>query len=51
MGTLPHPWEVHVEYIFITVIDLSGVQFGLKSYARFQNQMSMQGEFYLKSQA
>ena len=32
------------------VIELSGVQFGLKSYARFQNQTSAQHEFNLKSQ-
>ena len=32
------------------VIELSGVQFGLKSYAWFQNQMSAQREFNLKSQ-
>ena len=32
------------------VIELSGVQFGLKSYAWFQNQMSVQREFDLKSQ-
>ena len=32
------------------VIELSGVQFGLKSYARFQNLTSVQREFYLKSQ-
>ena len=32
------------------VIELSGVQFGLKSYAWFQNQMGAQREFDLKSQ-
>ena len=33
------------------VIELSGdVQFGLKSYARFQNRTSAQREFDLKSQ-
>ena len=32
------------------VIELSGIQFGLKSYAWFQNWMSMQHEFDLKSQ-
>ena len=32
------------------VIELSGVQFGLKSYAWFQNQTSAQHEFDLKSQ-
>ena len=32
------------------VMELSGVQFGLKSYARFQNQTSTQREFDLKSQ-
>ena len=32
------------------VIELSGVQFGLKSYAWFQNQTSAQREFDLKSQ-
>ena len=32
------------------VIELSGVQFGLKSYAWFQNQTSMQCELNLKSQ-
>ena len=35
---------------FIMVIELSGVQFGLKSYAWFQNQTSMQCELNLKSQ-
>ena len=34
----------------ILVIELSGVQFGLKSYAWFQNQTSAQREFDLKSQ-
>ena len=33
------------------VFELSGVQFGLKSYAWFQNRMSSQREFDLKSQA
>jgi len=32
------------------VIELSGVQFGLKSYAWFQNRTSMQREFDLNSQ-
>ena len=32
------------------VIELSGVQFGLKSYACFQNRTSAQHEFDLKSQ-
>ena len=32
------------------VIELSGVQFGLKLYAWFQNQMSAQRKFDLKSQ-
>ena len=32
------------------VIELSGVQFGLKSYVWFENWMSMQREFDLKSQ-
>ena len=32
------------------VIELSGVQFGLKSYMWFQNRMSTQCEFDLKSQ-
>ena len=32
------------------VIELSGVQFGLKSYAWFQKQMSTQHEVDLKSQ-
>ena len=32
------------------VIELSGVQFGLKLYAWFQNQTSTQCEFDLKSQ-
>ena len=32
------------------VIELSGVQFGLKSYAWFQNQTSAQREFDMKSQ-
>ena len=35
---------------FIMVIELSGVQFGLKSYTWFQNQTSAQREFDLKSQ-
>ena len=33
------------------VIELSGVQFGLKSYEGFQNRGSAQREFDLKSQA
>ena len=32
------------------VIELSGVQYGLKSYAWFQNRTSAQREFDLKSQ-
>ena len=36
--------------VFIMVIELSGVQFGLKSYAWFQNWTSAQCEFNLKSQ-
>ena len=32
------------------VIELNGVQFGLKSYAWFQNQLSTQHKFDLKSQ-
>jgi len=32
------------------VVELSGVQFGLKSYAWYQNQTSAQREFDLKSQ-
>ena len=36
--------------IFIMAIDLSGGQFGLKSYALFQNWKSAQREFDLKSQ-
>ena len=32
------------------VIEVSGVQFGLKSYAWFQNRRSAQREFDLKSQ-
>ena len=32
------------------IIELSGVQFGLKSYACFQNWTSVQREFNLKSQ-
>ena len=32
------------------VIELSGVQFGLKSYTWFQSQTGAQGEFDLKSQ-
>ena len=32
------------------VIELSGVQFGLKSYVWFENWTSMQREFDLKSQ-
>ena len=32
------------------VIELSGEQFGLKSYARFQNRTEAQREFDLKSQ-
>ena len=35
---------------FIMVIEQSGVQFGLKSYAWFQNRTSMQCELNLKSQ-
>ena len=35
---------------FIMVIELSGEQFGLKSYALFQNRTSVQREFDLKSQ-
>ena len=35
---------------YIMVIELSGVQFGLKSYAWFQNRTSSQREFDLKSQ-
>ena len=35
---------------FIIVIELSGAQFGLKSYACFQNWTSAQCEFDLKSQ-
>ena len=35
---------------FIMVIELSGVQFGLKSYAWFQNRTSAQRELDLKSQ-
>jgi len=31
------------------VIELSGVQFGLKSYALFQNGKSMQGKFELQN--
>ena len=37
--------------MYIMVIELSGVQFGLNSYARFQNQTSAQLEFDLKSHA
>ena len=36
--------------IFIMIIDLSGVQFGLKSYALFQDWTSAQREIDLKSQ-
>ena len=36
-------------FIFLMVIELSGVQFGLKSYAWFQNWMSAQRKFNLKS--
>ena len=35
---------------YIMVIELSGVQFGLKSYVWFQNRTSVQREFDLKSQ-
>ena len=35
---------------FIMVTELSGVEFGLKSYVWFQNQVSTQCEFNLKSQ-
>ena len=35
---------------YITVIELSGVQFGPKLYAWFQNQTNAQHEFDLKSQ-
>ena len=38
------------DYWLIMVIELSGVQFGLKSYAWFQNRTSAQREFDLKSQ-
>ena len=37
-------------FVLIMVIELSGVQFGLKSYAWFQNRTSAQREFDLKSQ-
>jgi len=40
----------HVGYLLIMVIELSGVQFGHKLYAWFQNQTSTQREFDLKSQ-
>jgi len=40
---------IHLHWL-IMAIELCGVQFGLKSYAWFQNQMSMQREFDLKSQ-
>ena len=37
-------------HLLIMVIELCGVQFGLKSYAWFQNRTSAQREFDLKSQ-
>ena len=40
-----------IYFLLIMVIELRGVQFGLKSYAWFQNRMSTQREFDLKSQA
>ena len=39
-----------INRIFIMVTELRGVQFGLKSYAWFQNRMSAQRKFDLKSQ-
>ena len=41
---------VSVNCRLIVVIELSGVQFGLKSYVWFQNQTSAQHKFNLKSQ-
>ena len=41
-------WNLLME--FVMVIELSGMQFGLKSYAWFQNRTSAQREFDLKSQ-
>ena len=41
---------VSVNCRLIVVIELSGVQFGLKSYVWFQNQTSAQRKFNLKSQ-
>ena len=48
-----HQWNTYLtlrQVQFIMVIELSGVQFGLKSYAWFQNWTSAQREFNLKSQ-
>ena len=43
-------YNVTWHMLYITVIKLSGVQFGLKSYAWFRNRTSTQHEFDLKSQ-
>ena len=44
-------WSITIYiYNFIMEIELSGVQFGLKSYLWFQNWTSVQREFNLKSQ-
>ena len=45
-------WELQSAMFvpFIIVIKLSGVQFGLKSYVRFQNRVSTQCKFNLKSE-
>ena len=45
-----HVIEQWNHLIYIMVVELSGVQFGLKSYAWFQNRTSTQCEFDLKSQ-
>ena len=47
-GILPEIWWY--TFVLIMVIELSGVQFGLKSYAWFQNWTSLQREFDLKWQ-
>ena len=41
--------RMHLLVWFIMVIEMSGVQFGLKSYAWFQNRTSAQRQFDLKS--
>ena len=43
-------WYWGYRRVLIKVIELSGEQFGLKSYAWFQNRTSAQRKFDLKSQ-